>query len=80
MSESVQTGAGATKQKVRTETSATAGEAKQAASQVAGTLDRAAPAPHSRRRESSHPGPRRGRDAGIPCGGVPPDRSGALQS
>ncbi|MFC8310420.1 hypothetical protein ACFUMJ_12030 [Streptomyces olivaceus] len=37
MSESVQTGAGATKQKVRTETSATAGEAKQAASQVAGT-------------------------------------------
>ncbi|WP_328560114.1 hypothetical protein [Streptomyces coelicoflavus] len=37
MSESVQTGTGATKQKVRTETSATAGQAKQAAGQVAGT-------------------------------------------
>ncbi|MCZ9350098.1 hypothetical protein NGM36_09895 [Streptomyces mutabilis] len=37
MSESVQTGTGATKQKVRTETSATADQAKQAASQVAGT-------------------------------------------
>jgi hypothetical protein len=37
MSESVQTGTGATRQKVRTETSATADQAKQAASQVAGT-------------------------------------------
>ncbi|MFE9708266.1 hypothetical protein [Streptomyces sp. NPDC005930] len=37
MSESVQSGTGATKQKVRTETSATADQAKQAAGQVAGT-------------------------------------------
>ncbi|MFE0871731.1 ATP synthase subunit B family protein [Streptomyces rochei] len=37
MSESVQTGTGATKQKVRTEASATADQARQAAGQVAGT-------------------------------------------
>ncbi|MEU0228429.1 hypothetical protein ABZ177_29345 [Streptomyces sp. NPDC006284] len=36
MSESVQTGTGATREKVRTETSATADQARQAASQVAG--------------------------------------------
>ncbi|WP_225636319.1 hypothetical protein [Streptomyces solaniscabiei] len=37
MSESVQTGTGATREKVRAESSATADQAKQAASQVAGT-------------------------------------------
>ncbi|MBU6531255.1 hypothetical protein ACFUIW_18275 [Streptomyces sp. NPDC057245] len=37
MSESVQTGTGATRQKARAETSATADQARQAASQVAGT-------------------------------------------